>query len=126
MVDPLLQVSTIAVILNLYVCMYVCMYAVGEILLNIFGVQCKFCLQTGNDKMDCKNLVKRCTGKCKRQYKQVRRSCKKILNRGSVCSGSCTAAVKKFLKDEVGNLIWHCGNPKGILRKIRNAYDKKC
>ncbi|XP_065914678.1 protein sidekick-1-like isoform X2 [Dysidea avara] len=76
--------------------------------------------------MDCKGLVSRCKGKCKRLYRKVRRSCRDLTKRRPDCLQSCTAAVKKLLKDEDGNAIWHCGNPKGKLQKLRKAYIAKC
>ena len=76
--------------------------------------------------MDCEDLVKKCEGRCKKLYRKVRKSCRKLTNRRSDCSQSCKAAVEKLLKNEVGNAIWHCGEPKGKLQKLRQAYTKKC
>ena len=78
------------------------------------------------DTMDCESQIKICTRKCNRLYKIVRRSCKETLNRRPVCLQSCTAAVKDLLENKDGNTIWHCENPKGRLRKLRNAYSKIC
>ncbi|XP_065916685.1 uncharacterized protein [Dysidea avara] len=78
------------------------------------------------DAMDCDYLDTVCTRKCKRRYRKVRKSCKEILNETSDCLQPCTKAVKKFLKDGVGNAIWHCRNPTTLLKKLRIAYNKKC
>jgi len=76
--------------------------------------------------MDWEDLVIRCTGKCKKLYRKVRMSCRDLPKRGSDCLPNCLTAVKKLLKNEAGNSVWNCGNPKGILKKLQNAYNKKC
>ena len=95
---------------------YICI--IEKFILHVFTI--------AMDTMYCESQIKICTRKCNTLYKKVRRSCKEILNRRPVCLQSCTAAVKDLLENEVGNTIWHCENPKGRLRKIRNAYSRIC
>ena len=75
--------------------------------------------------MNCEDLIKRCKGNCNKLYEMVKRSCRKVLRRRSGCFQPCTTAIMKLLKNEIGNLIWHCRNPQGKLKKLRKACHKK-